>query len=492
MDCVVVGSGIAGMTAGILLARRGHRTEVIEARPHPAPLLRGFVRDGTYFDTGFHCGGGVHHAGPLATWLRTLGVADAIGPCDRPVKESIWNGDGAVMRIPHGREGLLALAEGLDSECVPRLEHLLDDIETVLAHSPYVTPGVAGTGTTPSFPASRSVRLTERLAQADLPGELNQLLCIRCLDFGVPPSKASFSDYALVVGPYIASTGTWRGGGRALAEALVAALTDAGGSVACDARAETIEADAAGVRAVRLEDGRRIPCQGCIFTGHPAQLESLLPAGLLRKAWFTRIREFAETPSVHMTFGRIGADDAGEHVHYLLPAPKACLKDDPLALDVMFDPGSRAECLLAGFPDAAGRTPLALMQFIDSREFPPGDPRPRPQPYRSQKERCAAEAVALAREHCPDLMLDFETLATATPLTMRHHVHGGTGSLYGIAHEMSVLPLMPVTRLPGLWLAGQNILLPGVLGGIVSGAIAAGFAVGHESILAEFAECADR
>ena len=46
MHCVVVGSGITGLTAALLLARQGHQVTVLEAGARVAPLLRGFWREG--------------------------------------------------------------------------------------------------------------------------------------------------------------------------------------------------------------------------------------------------------------------------------------------------------------------------------------------------------------------------------------------------------------------------------------------------------------
>ena len=92
MRYVVVGSGISGLSAAIFLARQGHAVTVLEAASSPAPLLRGFRRQGLHFDTGFHCGGGLHEGGVLRRWLRALGVGLAArgpptgpGPSGRPV-----------------------------------------------------------------------------------------------------------------------------------------------------------------------------------------------------------------------------------------------------------------------------------------------------------------------------------------------------------------------------------------------------------------------
>ena len=87
MSTLVIGSGITGMAAALLLARLGERVSILEAAPAPAPLLSGFTRDGLHFDTGFHCGAGLRPGGVLRLWLQALGVlehiaADAFHPVE--------------------------------------------------------------------------------------------------------------------------------------------------------------------------------------------------------------------------------------------------------------------------------------------------------------------------------------------------------------------------------------------------------------------------
>lgn len=56
---VIIGAGLAGLVCGIILAKHGHRITLVEQAEAPAPVLRGFKRQGVHFDTGLHYTGGL-------------------------------------------------------------------------------------------------------------------------------------------------------------------------------------------------------------------------------------------------------------------------------------------------------------------------------------------------------------------------------------------------------------------------------------------------
>jgi phytoene dehydrogenase-like protein len=49
---IIIGSGIGGLTAGNLLARKGHRVTIFEAHSSPGGYTAGFRRQGFYFESG--------------------------------------------------------------------------------------------------------------------------------------------------------------------------------------------------------------------------------------------------------------------------------------------------------------------------------------------------------------------------------------------------------------------------------------------------------
>ena len=48
----IIGSGIGGLTAGNILARKGHKIVIFEAHSSPGGYTAGFRRDGFYFESG--------------------------------------------------------------------------------------------------------------------------------------------------------------------------------------------------------------------------------------------------------------------------------------------------------------------------------------------------------------------------------------------------------------------------------------------------------
>ncbi|PIV06095.1 MAG: NAD(P)/FAD-dependent oxidoreductase, partial [Syntrophobacterales bacterium CG03_land_8_20_14_0_80_58_14] len=58
-DVLIIGSGVGGLTAGIILAKLHCRVTVVERNPLPGGLMRGYLR------SGIDCPVGVHYMGSL-------------------------------------------------------------------------------------------------------------------------------------------------------------------------------------------------------------------------------------------------------------------------------------------------------------------------------------------------------------------------------------------------------------------------------------------
>ncbi len=486
MRCIVIGSGITGMTAALLLARQGHDVTVIEACEHAAPLLCGFRRNGLHYDTGFHCGGGVHQDGILRLWLRVLGVESSLEGITTAHSDVFLFTDGKEYRLPSGLQAVVAASERQFPGSGEPMEKFLLLISQKLASSPYLNPAIRNE---PKGILEDAGCLNDYLDKAGFPPHLRAMLSSRCLLYGVPPSLASWRDYALVAGPYFQSCGSWYGGGAALVDVLKHALQEAGVILRLGCAVNAIEADTIkGVHSVVLKDGTRMLCERCFFTGHPSQLQSLLSHGLLRPAYLHHIADLPETDAALLLFAETYDALRDDESLFLLPSPdEMTTRDTDISGAAIMAKGSIY--VYCGRPAVDGRKPVMAVSLIPSANLPEGNPLPRSSSYVAWK-RHAVESLRLAIEHrVPGLCGAWRIIDAATPLTMRHWIHGSTGSLYGVSHQRSSMPLLPPTRVPGLFLAGQNVLLPGVLGGIVSAAVAVGFAFGHDTVLKEFRAC---
>lgn len=480
MRCTVIGSGATGLTAALLLARLGHEVTVVEALPRPAPLLQGFVRDGLYFETGFHCGGGLQAGGVLRQWLDALGLFE--GPealCDITLgnRDHFFFADGTQAVLPSGLEAVAAGIEQQFPGSGQAMQTFMDATLNVLAHSPYLDARLAGA---PQPLAAGSGRLVAALAASKLPAPVRAMIASRCMLYGVLPEEASFDEFALVAGPYFQSSGSWQGGGRTLATALLARLRVLGVEVLCGQPVTAIEADSGGVRGIQLGDGRHIACDHCFFTGHPGQLGQLLPQGLLRPAYIHRIEYMPESISALLLFAEVREGLQSGASIYLLPEPDAPELFPTLGAD------NPAVYIFCDRPQHDGRKAVMAVAHLAENALPPEDEGT----YAAWKQEQARRLQHHIEQRLPHLAGNWRVLDVATPRTMRRYAHGAKGGLYGLRHTANTMPLLPMTRVERLFLAGQHVLLPGILGAIVSAALAVGFAFGHDAVLKEFRQCA--
>jgi len=104
----------------------------------------------------------------------------------------------------------------------------------------------------------------------------------------------------------------------------------------------------------------------------------------------------------------------------------------------------------------------------------------RGQTYEAKKNGIAYELIKkTARAIGP--LKDLQLVDTYTPLTIRDWVASPNGSAYGIQRstdQMLSAALLNRTTLKGLYLAGQNVMAPGILGTILGSLTTIKFIIG--------------
>jgi len=86
----------------------------------------------------------------------------------------------------------------------------------------------------------------------------------------------------------------------------------------------------------------------------------------------------------------------------------------------------------------------------------------------------------------PGLRNCIQTYYTASPLSYRDYIGTDDGSLYGIAkdHKDPVKThIGTVTKLPNLYLTGQNLNLHGILGTTITALLTCLSVLGHDRII---------
>ena len=130
-------------------------------------------------------------------------------------------------------------------------------------------------------------------------------------------------------------------------------------------------------------------------------------------------------------------------------------------------------------------TVFALPTWKDSynNTIAPSD---RPEAYQDFKAQLADRLLQTIYERLPQLKDAIASMHIATPLTFRDYQGSAEGSLYGMLKDVRQLAqssLTPQTKIPNLFLTGQNLNLHGVLGVSMSAVSTAAQFLGMEDLI---------
>ncbi|HEY5995596.1 MAG TPA: FAD-dependent oxidoreductase, partial [Candidatus Deferrimicrobiaceae bacterium] len=397
--------------------------------------------------------------------------------------------DGFEFRVPAGYDALRdRLGCAFPGE-LPAIDRYLGMVRESCDAMPYMNLDVLD-GSAFAFRRVFGPTLRETLDGLTGDERLKAVLSMHCMLHGVSPEEVPFVQHAAIVGNYYRSARGIEGGGDALAGAFDSRLRQAGVDVRCGSGASALSVDSSGrLSGVALADGSFLPCAGCVATLHPQLLPALLPDCAIRPAWRRRIGTLEESVSAFI----LHAASPGP-----IPSLSGCnrfafpgldalrglgsrpIEESPIYVTPAFRPGDAAPHGFIAIVPAGGGTTEA---WAGSKQ---GD---RPDGYRRFKEaldRRMRERVAKA---FPDLADSAGLTVTATPLTIRDHCRTPHGGLYGVKHRVGQHNPDPVTRIPGLFLAGQATAAPGILGATLSGYLACGAILGHERLATELKAC---
>ncbi len=288
---VVVGAGIGGLVAGLLLAARGLDVTVLEAAAAPGGKMRPLDVDGASLD-----------AGPTVFTMRWVfdellqqagsSTAAALPPLVPlgVLARHAWGDDGSGLDLHADRarsaDAIAAFAgpgEGrryLDfcreaGALYRRLEgpHLRSSrpgpLRLVRELGPRGLATLAALGPMPS--------LARALARRFDDPRLQQLFARYATYCGASPWLAPAT---LMLVAHVEQEGVWavQGGMAALAGSLAALLVARGGRLRCGVRCRAIDGRGGRVRGVVLDDGERLEADSVVFNGDVGALPALLGA----------------------------------------------------------------------------------------------------------------------------------------------------------------------------------------------------------------------
>ena len=496
-DAIVIGSGIGGLSCAAALARTGHRVLMLEQHSVAGGLTQTFSRDG------FTWAVGLHYLGEMEPGGAARRVVDWLS--DGHIQ---FTSAGAVydtLHFPGDFEFRMSRPEPalkLDlKEKFPGSTTEIDAVFDAIAQAQRGGRAIFARRAMPAFLAGilglwrrNEIRKWWRRTSAEVLEELVTDARLRAVllaqrgDYGGLPRESSFGIHATIMHHYFNGAFYPVGGAGAFAAGLIPVIEDAGGRVTLNARVRELITEQGAVVGVQLGDGTEIRSKR-VFSDAGAHntVGRLLPAEMRQSAWAQEVLSFK--PSVcHIGLylgleGDIRANGATASNHWIYETwdPEAMCWEDPFAesrppamfvsfptlKDAQYDPGKKMRHTAEIVVMTNWET---FSQWQDSGY---GD---RPEGYGALKDLIGRNLLAHFRRHFPALASMILCHELSTPLSTASFIGAPRGAIYGletIPRRFLSDSLRARTPVPGLFLAGQDVVTPGVTGAMMGGLLAA-------------------
>lgn len=469
-DDLVVGSGISGMTMAMLLAQAGRKVLMIEKQSTIGGCMRRFKRNGIPFDTGFHFTGGF--GGLLSDMLGALGIKDDIHPeFLAPSQNRIYlENSASLYEMPSGLDAISRMLKKRFPQEDDAIDRYLQKESEVEQRTPFMN--LQRLNSEDLFVLMQQidedfVALQDFLDSLTSDKELQTVLAGFALCYGSPPQVTPLSAHCRAsVGMHQAMARVV-GGGEAFINAFRRRSQELNITVMTSTQiAGVTHRRRNHVNAVELSDGTICEFENCLLSIHPREILSILPEDAVQEATRQSVAQYEESFSFFSLFATIDTPD---------PVPSTLtsyLTDADLNKIISPASDACAMAILTGVENVGDNTVNVLCAF--ENEFPGEaerwrntEDRKNDAAYQEYKARRTQAMLEKVIKVYPQYTGKIKVLATSSTLTFADYVPP-YGSAYGIMHKVGEQNLFGRLPIRNFYAIGQNSLLPGVVGAMLS------------------------
>ena len=289
------------------------------------------------------------------------------------------------------------------------------------------------------------------------------------------------------------------GGSWQIANTIIPKIQKAGGEVFTYARVKEILVEDGRIAGVEMADGHRIPCATVISSAGVANtFQGLLPDEVVKDLGYE-----SQLRHVKPSFGHIGVYIGVQGTAEELDIPKTNFwiypgnDYDKAVADFIDDPEAPFPVVYISFPSA--KDPDYLNRHPGTATIEIVAPAPyewfekwegstwgkRGEDYETFKASLGERLMQYLYDKLPQVEGKVDYYEVSTPQSTNWFSGYQRGELYGLDHTAERLQqdwLGPRTRIPGLWLTGQDTLTCGVTGAMMSGLMTTMALVGMRKI----------
>lgn len=495
-DTIIIGSGIGGLACAAALVKFGHKVLVLEQHYIAGGLTQNFSRKGFSWDVG------IHYLGDM-------------GPGGQAQRLLDWLSDGAIKMAPIGSVyDIVHFPGGFEIA----FESPGDTLKCKLKMSFYESSGEIDTFIALLNKAAReSVALfmlrilprplsriyslwakgkirkwwgrttDEVLREVVQDQRLRSVLTAQWGDHGGRPAEGSFAMHAMIMNHFMHGAYYPIGGARVFAESLVPLIRKAGGEVRVKSPVKEILVSNNEAAGVRLEDGKECHAERVVSAiGARDTILQLLPQYIGNAAWVRETLSIKPSYShlvLYLGFEgdiRAAGATAANHWFYETWDTNSAIWSNPAVTDapVLFVsfPSLKDPKHVTGEKQKHTAEVATWVAWDEFKKWEGSSYGRRSEDYKELKERIEARMLEQFKRHFSAIAPLIVYHEVSTPLTMAHYVRREQGASYGLEttpRRFLSRSLSVKTPIKRLYLAGQDVVTPGITGAMMGGIFAA-------------------
>ena len=495
-DILVIGSGMGGLVCADILGKEGFKVGVVEKNKQIGGSLQTYARDKVIFDSGVHYLGGLAKGQNLYQIFQYLGIMDKL-------KLQLQDIDAFDKILIEGDDTQYALAQGYENFISKLLVHFPEE-ETALRAYCDKLKEICSKFPLYNLRSSNDLNEKSDVLEIDAKAYIDSITTNAKLRVVLAANNALYAGqadktplyvHALILNSYIESSWKCIDGGSQIAKLLAQNIKASGGKIIRNAEVKKIAEEDGRASYAELQDGSRIYAKNFISNMHPVKTLEMTDTPLIKNAYRNRLKSLENSVSaftINIVFKK-NSFKYFKHNYYCVTEQDVWTSADhteqnwPLGYAVFCGASSKSE------EYAEGLSILAYMRYEEVEVWKDTfnttlDENDRGETYNEFKKRKAEILLDAVEKKFPGLRSCIKSYYTATPLSYRDYIGNEDGSLYGIVkdykHTLKTF-ISPRTKLPNLYLTGQNLNLHGILGASMSGIVTCCALLGNDNIIAK-------